>query len=172
MLVLRYNFSLQLKAEKFFTKPVYYLPVDAVNAVKDGITNKIDEIYIVCYKQDNIKSALAILHLDSNLSIKHSFQYNYTGTADTYIEKPADIDIALNHNSETIYVAGGILGTDNITQNLLIKLDGNLNAAWTKTSASEHVMYNSVKQTGSPDYVVYTAGTVKQIMAQIGELKR
>ncbi|HVX27622.1 MAG TPA: hypothetical protein VHB70_14825 [Parafilimonas sp.] len=161
LLVLRYNFNLQLKAQKFFKKPVYFLPATAAGAVTSG-TNKIDEIYIACYQKENAKSGLAIIHLDSNLSIKHAFEYNYTGAPDNYIEKPADMDIALsNHNAETIYVAGGILGTDNITRNLLIKLNGNLTTAWIKTSPSEHVMYNSVKQTGAPNYVVYTAGTAQ-----------
>ncbi|MEO8712170.1 MAG: hypothetical protein ABI405_08620, partial [Parafilimonas sp.] len=161
LLVLRYDMDLVFKAKYIFKPEKYFSPADAVAAV-GGVLSKIDEIYIACSKKDNQKSALAAIHLDSNLNILHSFKYNYTGATDNNIEQPADIDIlydTITHNT-TIYVAGNItgIGGSTLTNNLLIKLNGSLKSAWVKANTSANGLYTSVKQFGAPDYTVYAAG--------------
>jgi hypothetical protein len=157
--VLRYNMDLELKQNKRFTTSKYSSPADAVSALSASFTY-IDEIYLACSKKDNTKNALAIIHLDSNLNILHSASYNYTGSEDAYEERAVDLDIAYDDAiGETIYAAGGVSGPNGNAGCLLVKLNGNLNIAWSKSgNPSLGASYNSVKQAGAPAYDAYVCG--------------
>lgn len=162
LLILRYNFNMELKGSKVYSGSKYYMPVNGSFAIKPGLLNNIDEIYFTCFKKDNLKSSLAVLNIDSNLTIQHFFEYNYSGHIDKCVEKPIDMNISINSsNIEDIYVAGNIINNNNSTQNLLIKLDNKLNALWIKTDTSQHETYYSVKQTKAPSDALYVAGAVE-----------
>lgn len=121
---------------KDFESLGYFEPVDMISDLIYPFLG--DYVKILCYKKNGKNdNKIALIRLDTSLSITRSYEYNYTvsGNSETFDERP--VKLTPIGDSPTYYIISGGVFRKAVLQStgLLIYLNDKLQPFWVSTSA-------------------------------------